>query len=207
MISRRGLLPGIVGLTVLWPGVVRRCLNFHSFSSAGGDDLALKGWDIRTPCYEQERAPIFTCKRGYVRQSSNLTKRFDGGVTSIQSHPLRQHYWAVGSYDEKLRLYDARQMRYPVNETHVGGGIWRAKWHPTLPQKLLLACMHGGLVVLDCAGLSNEASITEEPMEVVTRFDGHNSIAYGCDWERAAPNDHFIYSCSFYDASMHIWAW
>ena len=146
MFSRRGLLPGIVGLTVLWLGVVRKCLNFHSFSSAGGDDLALKGWDIRTPCYEQERAPIFTCKRGYVRQSSNLTKRFDGGVTSIQSHPLRQHYWAVGSYDEKLRLYDARQMRYPVNETHVGGGIWRAKWHPTLPQKLLLACMHGGPV-------------------------------------------------------------
>ena len=127
-------------------------------------------------------------------------------MTSIQSHPSREHYWAVGSYDERLRLYDARQMRLPMCETEVGGGIWRVKWHPTDPRKLLLGCMHGGFMVLDGAGLDG-CTYIEAPMDIICRFDGHESIAYGCDWERAAPESHLVYSCSFYDAAFHIWAW
>lgn len=52
---------------------------------SGGDDLCLKGWDLRTNCKDGERLSIFTVK-----------KCFEGGVTSMQSHHLRQHLWAVG---------------------------------------------------------------------------------------------------------------
>lgn len=41
-------------------GVVR------SSAHPGGDDLALKGWDLRTPIHDGAREPTFTCKKGYV---------------------------------------------------------------------------------------------------------------------------------------------
>ncbi len=65
---------------------------------SGGDDLSLKGWDLRSggPTPSKAASPTFTC-----------TKPFDGGVTSLQSHHLRQHLWAVGSYDSRVRLFDA----------------------------------------------------------------------------------------------------
>jgi diphthamide biosynthesis protein 7 len=52
---------------------------------SGGDDLCLKGWDLRTERIDEQRTPTFTQKRC-----------FEGGVTSIQSHHLRQHLWAAG---------------------------------------------------------------------------------------------------------------
>ena len=38
-------------------------------ANAGGDDLALKGWDTRMPISEGTRQPTFTCRRGYVEAS------------------------------------------------------------------------------------------------------------------------------------------
>jgi len=38
---------------------------------------------------------------------------------------------AYGSYDERLRLVDVRSLRQEGAEYRtVGGGVWRAKWHP-----------------------------------------------------------------------------
>lgn len=47
----------------------------------GGDDLKLKGWDLRQGCDQ----PTFVNKRS-----------FEGGVTTIQSHPLLENIFAVG---------------------------------------------------------------------------------------------------------------
>jgi len=47
---------------------------------SGGDDLRLKAWDIRQGFFQ----PIF------------VNKRFDAGVTAIQSHPFVEHLFAVG---------------------------------------------------------------------------------------------------------------
>ncbi|WFD06227.1 methylated diphthine methylhydrolase [Malassezia vespertilionis] len=161
---------------------------------SGGDDLALRGWDLRQPMHDGARPTTFS-----------TTKCFQGGVTSIQSHAFRQHCWAVGSYDEKLRIFDARNTQRPVSETEVGGGIWRTKWHPTRPDTILLGCMHGGFQVLQ------DTQPAAEAMEVVCHFDAHNSIAYGCDWERGMlqtnPDEDLVYSCSFYDATLRVWAW
>lgn len=38
----------------------------------GGDDLTLKGWDMRMPVNDHQRMPTFTCKRGYVKRRLTL---------------------------------------------------------------------------------------------------------------------------------------
>lgn len=171
---------------------------------SGGDDLTLKGWDLRTPLSPSTiPTPTFSC-----------SKPFNGGVTSLQSHHLRQHIWAVGSYDSYLRLWDARMPARPLSETEVGGGVWRVKWHPVDPTRLLVGCMHDGFKVLKLDELAEEdagaAQLRGKEMEVVTRFDEHESLAYGCDWDRGLGAEKEgegtrVYSCSFYDARLHIW--
>ncbi|SPO21926.1 uncharacterized protein UTRI_01913_B [Ustilago trichophora] len=171
---------------------------------SGGDDLTLKGWDLRAPPTSNTiPAPTFAC-----------TKPFNGGVTSLQSHHLRQHIWAVGSYDSYLRLFDARMPARPLSETNVGGGVWRVKWHPEDSERLLVGCMHDGFKVLQLGELAAEevgmAELRGREFDVVTRFDEHESLAYGCDWDRGTQEEQDgqgrrVYSCSFYDATMHVW--
>lgn len=169
------------------------CWSGGSVVWSGGDDLTLKGWDLRTPCSEDgERFSTFAHKRS-----------FEGGVTAMQSHHLRQHVWAVGSYDNHVRLFDARNPLRPLASVDVGGGVWRTKWHPTEADKLLVACMHDGFKVIQI-----DAEVTEA--EVVSRFDDHESLAYGCDWDRGrcmqGQSPPHVFSCSFYDSRLHVWA-
>ncbi|PWN52042.1 WD40 repeat-like protein [Violaceomyces palustris] len=173
---------------------------------SGGDDLKLKGWDLRSANKAKSgRKPTFSVERG-----------FEGGVTSLQSHHLRENLWAVGSYDSKVRIFDSRMMASsrprsrPVSEVEVGGGVWRLKWHPSDPKRLLVGCMHDGFKVLRLDSPGEEEQ-NDPQMEVVTRFDRHQSLAYGCDWDRGITNQDddegsgLVLSCSFYDAMFHIW--
>ncbi|KAK0562145.1 hypothetical protein OC861_005466 [Tilletia horrida] len=176
------------------------CWSAGTVAWSGGDDCKLAGWDMRTRIGPGgARDPTFAVKRG-----------FDGGVTAIQSSHLRQHIWAVGSYDGHIRLFDARSPRRPYTSLDIGGGIWRTKWHPHDPERLLLGCMHVGFQIVSVP--QGEGS----EMEVVKTFEGHESLAYGCDWERgrmpgvkaAEAEDGegtFVASCSFYDAKLHVW--
>lgn len=100
---------------------------------SGADDTKFKGWDLRIPL----SYPTF--------QSNAHTM----GVTVITANPHREHVIATGSYDEKLRIWDARNMRRPVDEYATGGGIWRLRWHPHHQARILAGCMHGGFHVID----------------------------------------------------------
>ena len=92
--------------------------------TAGGDDLKMKGWDVR----QGGTQPIFTNKRFVVSirhyncTSYQGTFRFDAGVTTIQSHPHIEHILAVGSYDSTVRLFDTRKPSTPLTQVDVGGG-------------------------------------------------------------------------------------
>ncbi|GAA6063011.1 hypothetical protein JCM10212_002652 [Sporobolomyces blumeae] len=167
---------------------------------SGGDDLKLKGWDLRTDCEE----PTF------------VNKRFEGGVTTITSHPLVENLIAVGSYDSQVRLFDRRNPLRPLSTFDVGGGIWRLKWHPTNPNRLLVAAMHNGFSVIDYDLAPNAIGSSETDRalipgggELVRRFEGHESLAYGVDWSdgaQTAEGRDLVASCSFYDHAMHVWA-
>ncbi|XP_040570100.1 diphthine methyltransferase [Lepeophtheirus salmonis] len=107
--------------------------TFHSFDSnlifSGGDDLKLKGYDLRTGTH------TFVCKE------------HSAGVTSLLSHPNDEYKLFSGSYDEKLREWDIRKMKSSINEVHMGGGVWRIK-HNLNSGLLGTACMHNGFQFL-----------------------------------------------------------
>ncbi|KZT65138.1 WD40 repeat-like protein [Daedalea quercina L-15889] len=164
---------------------------------SGGDDLKMIAWDIR----QDFSQPLF------------VNKRFDAGITTIQSHPYVEHLIAVGSYDNTVRLFDVRKPLVPLTQADVGGGAWRVKWHPSPERKsdLLVACMHDGFKVVQFGCISDSAggsALSEEQWEILKRFDQHESLAYGVDWSFAQPKegeDTLIASCSFYDHTLHLW--
>ncbi|KAF8216236.1 WD40-repeat-containing domain protein, partial [Mycena galopus ATCC 62051] len=127
---------------------------------SGGDDLRLKGWDTRQGFSQ----PTFT------------NKRFDAGITTIQSHPYIENQFAVGSYDNTVRLFDKRKPLLPITQVDVGAVPGARK------QDLLVACMHDGFKIVrfdECDGAKLDGG------EVVKRFDSHASLAYGADWSFA----------------------
>ncbi|GMK59058.1 hypothetical protein CspeluHIS016_0700730 [Cutaneotrichosporon spelunceum] len=151
---------------------------------SGGDDLALKRWDIRMP-----GTATFVKRKG-----------FDGGVTTIAPSPHDEHLLAVGSYDAHLRLFDARAPARPLLELEMPGGVWRTRWHPSPERKgdILNACMHGGFAV---ARIAEGAGVGE----ITHTFQG--TLGYGADWCRLPPTDggSLVATCSFYDHDMNVW--
>ncbi|KAJ2406287.1 hypothetical protein J3F80_003583 [Coemansia sp. RSA 2526] len=148
---------------------------------SGGDDARLKGWDTRIGPH-----PVFN------------SRRHQAGVCSIQSNFHREHILATGSYDEHVFVWDTRNMRMPVQEYNVGGGVWRLKWHPNDATQLLVGAMYNGFHVLDVG----------EKVACSASFMDHTSIAYGADWCQAQnpdSEDMLVGTCSFYDHVVHVW--
>ncbi|KAI9328763.1 WD40-repeat-containing domain protein [Zopfochytrium polystomum] len=156
----------------------------------GADDCLFKGWDVRSGV----ASPMFR------------SRKHTAGVCSIQSHPLKEHILGTGSYDEHLLIWDTRNMREPLLDHRTdGGGVWRLKWHPTDPTRLLTASMHSGFHVVQ---VDFDAPSTRT--ETVYTDGKHGSLAYGADWSFApAPppggRGRLKGTCSFYDHSFHVW--
>ncbi|XP_026759469.2 diphthine methyltransferase isoform X1 [Galleria mellonella] len=149
--------------------------NTNTFYS-GGDDCIFKVYDMRV----SDDAVI-------------VNRRHEAGVTTIRSHIEVEHQLLTGSYDEKVRLWDARNLRQSVTETEVNGGVWRLKFHPYKPTTILAACMYGGFRIL---------RFEEQTLSVVCEYLEHESIAYGADWQ--FDEESLVATCSFYDCKLHI---
>jgi len=96
-------------------------------------------------------------------------------------------------------------------QVNLGGGVWRAKWHPTDPKLLLAACMYNGFAVLRLSGERGA-----EVSTVATYKHQAGSLSYGADWCRAPAADvagaslaggaSLAATCSFYDRELHLWS-
>lgn len=147
---------------------------------SGGDDCKFKGYDIRCGL----DSPTF------------VSKLHSAGVTSLHSNPQQEHRLASGSYDENVFIWDVRNMRRPVQECAVGGGVWRVKWKPGTGDQLLSACMYNNFHVLEEIG---------GRLEVVASYEEHDSIAYGVDWCWKYGCENSVASASFYDKFISLW--
>lgn len=110
------------------------------------------------------------------------------------------HLWAVGSYDERVYVFDARSTKAPLSRSgkdELGGGVWRVKWHPRERHLLALACMRSGFHVMALGGHG-------ATMHHRRHYQPHESeaLAYGVDW---ISGDR-IACCSFYDSTCSTFA-
>uniref|UniRef100_A0A182LZR2 methylated diphthine methylhydrolase n=1 Tax=Anopheles culicifacies TaxID=139723 RepID=A0A182LZR2_9DIPT len=153
---------------------------------SGGDDCFLFAHDIRSPT-----EPIVKAKN----------KTHSAGVTTLLSLPARDHALLTGSYDENVRLFDERQLKGNIAELPLQGGVWRLRSNPQRePRKILCGCMYHNFSVVQLT--------PDDSFELVGEYGEHESICYGCDWQRVGENYHtgkqIIATCSFYDHKLCI---
>ena len=163
---------------------------------SGGDDSILKQWDRRLLPLQSEDStsrsifdpisPVNLIKNGH-----NM------GVTVITTNSYYPYQVVTGSYDEHVRFWDTRFLNNkakPLADVSVGGGVWRLKWHPKLPNQLLVAAMHGGSAILDVNTLALSQQVRErdcpismsEEKDITIKtskiFSDHKSMVYGATW-------------------------
>lgn len=116
------------------------------------------------------------------------------GVTSVAIQPGSEYELWTGGYDDTLRVWDTRRMKNCVSERHVGGGVWRIKFHPC--GLVLVATMYDGFKV-----------VKREELSVVARYEEHKSIAYGAGWLPALDSANCVVAltASFYDCAIRLW--
>lgn len=178
---------------------------------SGGDDAILKRWDLRTASSDDGDCVATTLNR----------RSHGAGVCCISPHPLKPHLVATGSYDEKVRLWDTRNLRQPTFELGCGGGVWRLKWHPEDSSLALAACMHAGFKVVrldgshasdgEPASLREVAAYgqgTDACEKAAGIVEGGAGLAYGADWAYPGPDADTALAgtCSFYDHTLHLWS-
>ena len=165
----------------VWICAFGRCSSTSTLYT-GSDDCTLRRWDLRSP----------------ARRPAAINESHEAGVTVVAPHPSREGLVATGSYDEKIRIFDARKLVSPLSEFSTGGGVWRLRWNAKEERKnlLLAGCMRAGFRVL-----SLEASGFRLGAEA--EYKAHDSLAYGCDW--GVRDSALVASCSFYDKSLHLW--
>lgn len=112
-------------------------------------------------------------------------KEHSMGVTSF--HFESENVLLSGSYDEKVRFWDLRNLSHPTRVVRVGGGVWRMR---RLADQYLIAACYGGAEVWD-------ADFNER----LYHFDKHESMVYGISTDHVGS----VISCSFYDKKVYKW--
>ena len=140
-----------------------------TMAASGSDDCALKIWDTRTNELAMQN-----------------TKSHMMGTTCLEF--ISDTEILTGSYDDRIRRFDLRNIKEPVTERKSIGGIWRLK---PLEDRLFVAACYGGCSVVDIGDFR----------PIVSEYTKHESMAYGI----GALDHNYAVSCSFYDKLVSYW--
>lgn len=214
----------------------------HSTVFSGGDDFKLLlGTHTTTPDTKEATAsePDSAASLGSGSESEEDSTlpidrkgiRHDAGVTAIL--PLRLttsdgcEVVVTGSYSDHLsawgimppyKLEGVPVFRRLLKRRDLGGGVWRLKVIEELSEypgddwtvTLLVSCMHAGTRIVRLKG----DLATVNSIEVLSRFEEHESMNYGSDYTWVDRREFFgegegrkivCVSTSFYDKRLCLW--
>ncbi|KAK4136215.1 hypothetical protein BT67DRAFT_440363 [Trichocladium antarcticum] len=139
----------------------------------------------------------------------------EAGVTAIL--PLFQQedgceLVVTGSYDEHIRLFSVPPVGRAVNlvERSLGGGVWRLnlidlekspRQDYSWRARILASCMHAGSRVVELVGTKDGGY----EFRVLGRFEEHQSMNYGSDFQPGWKDQLSVVSTSFYDKLLCFW--
>lgn len=181
----------------------------------GGDDSVLQRADLWPGAHHEMQLPKPDNGSFVARTGLWAGKMVHGaGVTSIL--PLTWPVVLTGSYDDHIRILEATDEQPRIlAKLDLGGGVWRLNvleetvdlvelWNDQNVEFLVLAsCMYAGTRIVQIRrNLEGRWS-----MEVVARFEEHESMNYGSDWvaSETGTNSRKIVSTSFYDKLVCLW--
>ena len=200
--------------TLAWSADVSHPLQLYS----GGDDSAICQHNFVSDQIDRESSE--DNERAEYRPPLHCDSKIHmAGVTAIL--PLcvcdegEQETILTGSYDEYIRVltigrFLSRKRFQVLAEKRLHGGVWRLKFLGSTVKEdnvtftILASCMHAGARIMKIHQLKGD----EWSIEVVSRFEEHESMNYGSD---ACPNPIWpietftIVSTSFYDRKLCVW--
>ena len=110
--------------------------------------------------------------------------------------PVTDTQFLTGSYDNYLRLFDYRDLKRPISEAELDGGVWRILPRPQSGStSFLMCCMQAGARLVsknkDSQALVRDYSF--EPQE-------DNRLIYSGSWQ----SQNIAALCSFYEKTLYI---
>ncbi|KAI5244930.1 WD40 repeat-like protein [Aureobasidium subglaciale] len=131
------------------------------------------------------------------------------GVTAILPLPSHPDILVTGSYDDNIRILSTPLIgrKQILAEETLQGGVWRLKMLKSEPEAgkftILASCMHAGARIVQVQRMGEE----EWEIEVLARFEEHNSMNYGSDVQPGSESggEQTIVSTSFYDKLLCLW--
>jgi len=158
---------------------IRYAADQDSVCYSGGDDSKLKVWDFRTELIE----PVIQV---------NFHK---AGVVEIL--PQEDRLLLSGSYDDRIALWDLRNVRKPMSDLNLHGGVWRISPHPNFDRTAAVACMYHGFALVNWH--NGQLRSLDAP-------DRSNKLWYGTEWNRSgnAKLSNILATCTFNDNHLRI---
>lgn len=180
-------LPGIGGAEVWTASFFPDSFMLSGCVATGGDDGALRVWDVRLP---SDAGAVWVAKDPHA----------GSGVCTVEFDAACDARFVSGGYDERLVEWDARSRRRVRVSEKLGGGVWRARFRPgSATGDVAVACMRGGFRVLrPITGASGHCSFVDAA--AFAPAQPWEALAYGLDW-----CGRFLCGGSFYDSTVWLW--